>query len=203
MEYRPILKIGQTGELTQSSSGALCNTVKSTGSAMDELFLYLDSVVQQTESNRVLLRTNSSNDKHVYSIRIAEREVSELTQVLSLLSARVESLSAEIIANDTSKELAKASLSTLTSRGVSSNLYSSGSSASSSLPLETLKLFFRSLQLMYFGHDERVIASGYDHLILARDETTSDVMWLQRDSFTQLYNRLNIQLQHVADADDV
>lgn len=170
---------------------------------MDELFLHLDSVVQQTESNRVLLRTNSSNDKHVHSIRVAEREVSELTQVLSLLCARVDSLSAEIIANDTSKELAKASLSTLTTRGVCSNLYSSGSSASSSLPLETLKLFFRSLQLMYFGHDERVLASGYDHLTLARDATTSDVMRLQRDSFTQLYNRLNIQLQHVADADNV
>ena len=42
---------------------------------------------------------------------------------------------------------------------------SSGSAASLSLPLETLKLFFQSLQLMYFGHDERVPVS-YTHLTL-------------------------------------
>ena len=171
---------------------------------MDKLFLHLDRVVQHTESTRVLLRTNSSaNDKHVHSIRAAAHEVSELAQVLSLLSSRVESLSAEIIANDTSKELAKASLSTLTTHGACSNLYSSGSAASLSLPLETLKLFFQSLQLMYLGHDERVLASCYDHLTPARDATTSDVIRLQRDSFTQLYNRLNIQLQQIVDADNV
>ena len=77
------------------------------------------------------------------------------------------------IANDTSKELAKASLSTLTTHGACSNLYSSGSAASLSLPLETLKLFFQSLQLMYLGHDERVLASCYDHLTPARDAKTS------------------------------
>ena len=68
---------------------------------MDKLFLHLDRVVQHTESTRVLLRTNSSaNDKRVHSIRAAAHEVSELAQVLSLLSSRVESLLAEIIAND-------------------------------------------------------------------------------------------------------
>ena len=106
---------------------------------MDKLFLHLDRVVQHTESTRVLLRTNSSaNDKHVHSIRAAAHEVSELAQVLSLLSSRVESLLAEIIANDTSKELAKASLSTLTTHGACSNLYSSGSAASLSLANFTL-----------------------------------------------------------------